>query len=173
MLNSFARCSARLREREAEEVLRLPFGAPEQHRAVRRLAADDCLRVDAQLRFNARLMVGGMAEHFLAQRYASVDGAIVRALSDEQIDTSPLRPRNDLEDLALCIVRRDPDAALTLIRAAPTSPGEQSAVQSLTPHLGPCVPAGMTINFGVPMLRSMIGTALFRTLQHIAPQAQR
>lgn len=169
---TFAACVARNRPRLADDVLALPSSSPEQLRRVSRSIGgeDDCMGYSTlQLRSSPRSLAGGMAEYALQGRLANVSLEPVITLTDEQIELRGLRPRNAYEDLALCIVRRDPALVRSFVLTEPATPAEQAAFRGLIVHVGPCVTEGQNLTLNVPGLRSILAVGLYRVLEALQP----
>ena len=65
-------------------------------------------------------------------------------------------------DLAQCIEAAAPDAVAALLNTRPTDAPEERAFQALSPHLGPCLPAGAQITISRPLLRGVLAEAAYR-----------
>jgi hypothetical protein len=168
VMNAYGRCVARNRPRVASDILALPIRSEEQDAAVRRLFGGDdaCLggNEGSRLNFRAPLLVGAMAEGLLVDRYANVDLRPLAEMTDETQAAAGLAPRTTSEDIALCVVRRDPETVRAIIRAQPASAQERAVIDRLVPHLGPCLPNGTTFTLGIPSLRALLAAGLFRAL---------
>jgi hypothetical protein len=169
--NTFARCVARQHGRAAEAVVAMSYLSPDQSRAASRLVGgqEDCMGSSgASLSLKPPLLVGGMAEQFVLQRYRNADLAPLTGMTDEAQAAAGLVARNNAEDLSLCVIRRDPAAARALIETVPASKEEAAQIQRLLPHLGPCVPAGQSLTLNKPALRALFATGLYRALSLLA-----
>ncbi|HMG47385.1 MAG TPA: hypothetical protein VK614_08000 [Allosphingosinicella sp.] len=167
IMHRYSACVARSHQRWAEAMIALPFMSEEQANAVRRQQGgeEDCMGYSGlELSFRAPLLVGGMAEYLIESRYRAAPLAPVSQLADSDVEAGALAPRNGYEDLALCVVRRNPTAVRTLLRTPPASAAEQAAARGLAPDLGPCVPQGQTIAFGPPTLRGLLAVSFYKTL---------
>lgn len=167
VLQTFARCFARQRERATEAIVQLPYMSQEQETQLRRILStyEDCLGDnEVSLRFPTQLLVGGMAEHFIVRRYGRVDISSLAPMSDEAVAASAFAGRNAYETLSLCVIRRDPAAARALIATGPRTPDEQAAFSRIIPNLAPCVPADFQMTFSRSALRALIATGIYRVL---------
>ena len=72
-------------------------------------------------------------------------------------------------DFADCVVQTDPYTADFFFRAAGGSEDEKSALDSLTPSLGPCLPQGVQMGLSLPLLRQWLGEALWHGANNSAP----
>lgn len=165
VLNSFARCLARTRADAASAVLALPTATREQMIAAAGMLSgrDDCSPAgEFELELGGLGLLGGLAEGLLAAQPQERNVATLASWSDEAIERTSLRPRNDNEDMALCVLRRAPQETHSLLSSAPDSGGEQQALRALVPHLGPCAPAGATLTFDKPTVRAQLAIAAYR-----------
>lgn len=169
---TFARCFARQRERAAEAVLALPYMSAAQDAEARQMIGryESCLGDNAvQLRFPPQLLIGGMAEHFVARRYERVDISRLTTMTDEALADAAFAGRNAYEALSLCTIRRDPAAARALIATVPRSQEERAAIQRITPHLAPCIPADFQMTFSRGALRALIAIGVYRIVVALDP----
>lgn len=167
VINTYGRCVARNRSRLAETILALPLRSDEQEATVRRVLGgeDGCLGTgDRTLRLAPPLVVGAMAEWFVADRYDAFDLPSLSRISDERFAEIGLAPRNAYEDFALCVVHRAPLAVRALVETEPAGSGEETAFARLTPHLGPCLPQAQTLAFNRATLRAYLAVGLYRAL---------
>ena len=137
LLLTYARCVADTRPAYVEKVLGLPFLSPAQQAVLKRPpdGEDYCigyLPVELEVRGRGQI-AAGMAEAVYMRRYGRIGAAAVAAGS------AAIKPRNGVEDFALCLVRRNPNAARALLDTVP-GPNETAAFQTLIPDLGPCLP---------------------------------
>ena len=72
-------------------------------------------------------------------------------------------------DFADCVVANDPNSADYYFRAPADSDAEKQALQSLSPALGPCLPAGQRVTLQPALLRMWLGEALWHAAAHNAP----
>jgi hypothetical protein len=155
-LNGLGHCLASARRGAAEQATALPFGSPEQARAAIAFLGPEnsCFASDVEFDFEPNLFVGGMAEELFLSRYGQGDVAAFAAAAVE--------PRNQVEDLGLCVVRRNPVAVRALIETQPASPTESEAVSKMVPDIGPCVPQGMEIALSKRRMRALFAASLYR-----------
>jgi hypothetical protein len=157
LLNSFSRCVARMSPRTAERILSLPLLSPEQTaRVVRDVDAFGSCDGYTQgvLTRTPRALVSGLAEQMFLQGHAGSDAGILVA-------ASTAKPRNLTEDLALCVVRRNPIAARALINTVPASGEEWSAARLLAPDLGACAPKDATLRLDGLSIRTYVAAGLY------------
>ena len=167
VMNKFARCVANRNRARATELLAMPYLSPEQSKRIGAFfgGEDTCLGLgDRELRFKAPVVLGGLAEGLILKSYKKSDVLRFAGMTDEAMEAAGLAPRNVPEDFGQCVVRRDPGLAFDLIGSAPASPGEAAAVGKLTPHLGPCLIEGNTLNLTAMAVRSIIAVGLYRML---------
>jgi hypothetical protein len=168
VLNGYARCVADVRPKFADEILALPLSSREQEAALRKGLGghDDCLGMNvAYLKVHTpAALIGGMAEErFVAENRGKDFAAVIGA--------SKAEPRNVMEDIALCLVRRNPSGAVALIGTSPGTPAEKSAVRTLVPDLGPCVPQGTTVKLNELTVRVWIAAGLYHAARGTVPAA--
>lgn len=173
LVEGYAACIVRSHPRLAETMLSQPYLSPAQSASASQISDSNCLGPnEATIRYPAASLVGRVAQILFLQHYAHADVTRFAGLSDEAADQLGLVPRNDAEDMALCILRRDPPAVRALIDTAWGSPEEAAAVHGLMPHLGPCAPAGATLELNAAAVRLMLATGLYRAVS-ITAQAGR
>jgi hypothetical protein len=100
------------------------------------------------------MLVSGMAEELFLTRHGGED---VTAL----VDASGAKARNLTEDVALCLVRRNPASALKLIQTVPGSENERSAMGDLVTDAGRCVEQGKSVAVNAVTLRAWAATGLY------------
>lgn len=167
VMQAYAACVVRDRPGWAEAMIALPYQTPEQRNAVRRAQTgyQDCMGYSGlELRFSADILLGAMAEYLIESRYrsAALDG--ISQLSDEAISGGALAPRNTIEDIALCVVRRNPTGVRALLGTVAGSQDERAAAQGFAADLVPCAAQGQTVTFGISSLRSVLAVTLYRVL---------
>jgi len=171
VMQAYAACVVRDRPAWAEAMIALPYQTPEQRDAVRRaqMGEQDCMGYSGlELRFSADILLGAMAEYLIESRYRSAALEGISQLSDEAISSGGLAPRNTIEDIAICVVRRNPGGVRALLNAVAGTPAERTAAQGFAADLEPCAAQGQTVTFGVSSLRSLLAVTLYRVLS--APQ---
>lgn len=167
VMNTFGRCVARNRQRQAQTILGLPLRSDEQLAAVRAAIGgeDGCMGYGGgELRFSPQLLVGAMAEFFVAERLPRRDLGTVAGMTDERLAEMGLTPRTVYEDIAICVAARDPSGVMSLARSEPESEQESGAIARLMPHLGPCFPEDQTVSLNRSGLRSLVSVGLYRLL---------
>lgn len=171
VMNTFARCLAGQNRTGALNVINLPYGEAAQGQAAERMIEPfpECLgrgsiEVALDLEYPPTLLAGGMAEHLITREHRRPDLQSIARMSDDDQLAIGMAPRNGTEILSSCVVRADPEAAYALVATDPTSAGEDEVFERIIPHLGPCVPDGLTVSFGKPALRALLATGLYRML---------
>jgi hypothetical protein len=159
-MHNFAACVAD-RAHKPEAVLALAPGSEDYQRAMRRLARghDMCGSAGGRLRFNPMLFAGGLAERLLEQQRPP--GGLVRLLLPDPA-APPVVARDEADAMALCTVRRSPDAVAALFATGPASDDEKEAMTALGPTVAACLAAGRTLRINRPGLRSLIAVAAYR-----------
>jgi hypothetical protein len=74
-------------------------------------------------------------------------------------------------DFADCVVVASPYNADWFYRTVAGAPGEAEAINALAPALGPCLPAGQTVELSPGALRVWLGEALWHAALNNAPAA--
>jgi hypothetical protein len=162
---AYAACVARSHRRLAETMLAQPYLSQEQSRIALQISDSSCLGPgEITLRYPAARLVGRIAAFFILERYADADVARFAGLSDEALAQLGLVPRNNAEDMAYCVLRRDPRAVRALIGTAWESPQEAEAIRRIVPHLGPCAPAGERLDLNAAAVRLLLAAGLYRAL---------
>ncbi len=165
LLNQLGRCVARIRPETAERVLAQPIRSPEQ--------AGEAMKINdlgagcfarGRLAFQPPLIAGAMAEHFIVTRYRDEDLAPIARLDEAGQAGAGLVPRTAYEDVALCVVRRNPAAVRALIDTEPASTAENAAMAPIFGELPQCLPAGQDFYFAHPTLRALVANGLYRIL---------
>lgn len=165
--NGFGKCLARREGKRMRVVLDLPLLASEQRKGLDRSMEtfDGCLGDSEefdQLRSSPLLVIGGAAEYFVMTDLKKTDLSSLTGMTDKVLAETEYRPRTELEDLGLCVVRRNVAKAQALVAAKPTSDAEKEAIKAITPELGPCVSAGSELKLNVPNIRALMALALYR-----------
>jgi hypothetical protein len=165
--NRFAQCVARREGKFMRAALDMPLLSSEQKQEMKKRIDqfDGCLETSNefdQLVLTPLLSVGGAAEWFVRTELKSVDLSSLSGMTDEVVDKTDFRPRNRLEDLGLCIVRRSPARAKAFVKSAVSSTEETTAFKAIVPDVGPCVTSGTEIKLNLPSLRAVVAYALYR-----------
>src|SRR6218665_1372662 len=172
IVRTYAMCFARSRTRTAEGILGMAYLSPEQNRRVTQAVngIDNCPS-DAGIyeQLQSPPILEGMAAQLLLGRIEG-DLASVSGLTDEQVQTRGLRPRNGYEDLSLCMVRTQPALVRDLVMSEPGSTVEQAAFRQLVPHVGSCVAAGQNLSLDRRGLRSVLAVGLYRVVDNLRPR---
>ena len=158
LLNGVAKCIATTRSLKAQQILALPFQSEEQNKAIGEWVGynEDCMReVPGELRFAPPALAAGLAEGLFLRSFArkSPDWIAKRGAT--------VKPRDQAEDLALCLVVKEPRSARALIDTEPTSTRESEVIVKLVPSLGTCVPQGMTASFTPSAIRMFAAVGLY------------
>lgn len=171
--NAFARCLARREDKSIKRALDLPLASAEQMRGIYKYVDqyDECLGKGSEewstMDTPPLLLAGGAAEYFVTTDYKSVDFAAVRAMSEDAVAKAPIAPRTPLEDLGLCMVRRDAGHIRALLATKPTSGAEKSAARAMASDVGACVPKGQSFSLATPTLRAVVAYAAYRAASKI------
>lgn len=170
--NRFGRCVAHNNMRMAQQALALPLRSEAQDQAAWRVARsqEGCLGdgMDGRLTVHRPLLVGGMAEWFNEERLGGQDLDRIARITNEEMVAIGLAPRGGYEELAFCVVRRDPAGVKAIGETLPSTPEEASAMARVIPYLGPCLPEGARFEFGVPEVRALLAAGLYRMLSVLA-----
>ena len=165
IIQAYTRCLVRSQRSAARRLLDLPYLSREQQRAALRISDPDCLGMSGlTLRLQYAHIVGRLAEAMFAESHASEDVSRFAGLSDEAADAIGLVPRNNAEDLAFCVLRADPQAVRALVASRWDSAEQAASIRRITPHLGPCVVAGETLDLNARSLRLLLATGLYRAV---------
>lgn len=165
--NGFGQCLARREGKSMRAVLDLPLLAADQRKGLENLMGqfDQCLGDSDEfdeLRYSNLLVIGGAAEYFVGAELRKANLSSLVNMTDETLMDTEFRPRTELEDLGLCVVRRDVAKAQALLNSKPTSNAEKDAIKAIIPELGPCVSAGSELQLNAPNVRALIAFALYR-----------
>jgi hypothetical protein len=114
-------------------------------------------------------IAGRVAQFFIQENYADADVARFAGLSDEAAGQLDLNPRNNAEDMASCILRRDPRAVRALLDTPSDSAEEAAAIRPLLPHLAPCTAAGETVELNHAAIRLLLAAGLYRAFSVTSP----
>jgi hypothetical protein len=165
--HQFGLCIARRERIGMIKALELPMASAEQSKAItQRIQLDDgCLGSSDEfdtLVTKGPLLSGTIAEFFVRTDFKTTDFSALIGLSDDALMKTPYAPRNLMEDLGLCILRRDPVVARALFETKPVSPEEKAAFALVQPHVGPCLLKGETMKLNIPNLRAVLAYATYR-----------
>jgi hypothetical protein len=118
---------------------------------------DSCLRGgDAELTFRTSSVVASLAEHFVRTEFQKV------GLAQRKAALLTATPLNNSEDFALCLVAREPAAAMALALSDFGSETETRTLQQLVAHMEPCSNKGEQLTVDVQALRALASIALYR-----------
>lgn len=168
-----ARCTAELRSPVAKKILALPYLSVEQKNLVKSKiqGSEDCMgRLGFKLKFGYAPMIGGMAEYYVTDIFKDESIKLVSGSATADAGQASVSPaaRNSVEMFSQCVARKDPKAVKDFVSTQPTSDEEKSALQSVVPLLGQCIPAGEKISLDKISLRAMLSFGLYRELAAIA-----
>jgi len=159
VMNVLGRWLAHRSPKPAAAVLALPFAEAAQDQGARKLLDSECMGGAAgQVSFTTMLVVGAIAEQLIADRKPHIDlaTALPAAL--------PAKPRNAFEEIGDCVVGKDPQHVIALLKSKPTSPQEKAGMAALTPAIGACLPANRTFKLSYPVVRSLLSFSAYRRL---------
>lgn len=165
--NAFGRCIAQRDVVRARRALDLPFVSDDQIKLLQKgfETFDECLGTSPEfdtLQLPPVLLAGAAAEWFISANRRKIDLTSLSGMTDEALDKTEFKPRTDLEDFGLCLLRRNPANALAFVSTRPTSADEAAAVKALMPDIGPCVTVGQQVSLNVPNLRAVVAYAIYR-----------
>jgi hypothetical protein len=165
ILARFSNCVARLNPARSRALLALDYRTDQYRRDMLRLAGhnDDCVPPGSRLAFGAVLFAGGLAENLLRRRGAVADLGAFVALD-------PARPaiaaRDEIELMALCVVRASPAKVSALLQTGPASEEEGAALRTLMPELNSCLSAGSSVRVNRLSSRAILALAAYRLADH-------
>ena len=117
----------------------------------------------SRLRFSRLPFAGGMAEALLGSDHGLGDLAARVALDPA---LPPLRARDELEVMSICVVRAAPGEVASLFATQPASDAENAALRAIMPRAGQCLTAGASLRLNALSMRSMLALAAWRLDQH-------
>jgi hypothetical protein len=162
----FAECTVRHGRASVVKALQLaPFGKKSRDRLVA-LPSDDC---PADVGMAPLLFRGALFG--VLYREATRDGPptlLLQPLDFAEGASPPFEPEQReaiaTRQFADCVVRRDLTHAHVAVVAEPGSQAETAAFAALSPHLGACLPQGMTIKFSRSMLSGLFAEVMYRQI---------
>jgi hypothetical protein len=167
LMQGLASCIGASQPQVVETILAIPLLSQEQSLSIAQSLSNgnECMRqVPATLKFQAPALVGGLAEEMFLSRYGEKDTKWIVA------QNAIARPRNQPEDLALCIVGRNPRVTRALLDSVPASNEERMLATKLAADLGSCLPAGMTLSFVPSNVRTFAAAGLYLSSKGTAAQ---
>ncbi len=165
VMHQFASCIASRRANESRELLGTDFGTEEYSEKIRKLAlTSDCLN-NGRLAFASVLLAGGIAERLYEMDYGKRD---IASVIPSDWTVAPIAARSELEEVALCVVQKDPRGVRTVLGTNATSGEEKGAFGALGQTITGCVKAGSTVRLNRPMLRSILALGLYRSASHFS-----
>lgn len=170
--HGFGFCLARREGSRVQTALDFPLMSAEQNKAMDRYfdKFDGCLgasREFDELRSGSLLTLGGAAEWFIGTKLKKANLASLTGMTDEALMKTEFRPRTDLEDFGLCVVRKDIPNAQLLLTTKPTTEAEKKAIKVLKDNLGSCVSVGTEMKLTTPIVRAVIALAIYRAASKI------
>jgi hypothetical protein len=175
VVNQFARCVANSRPQWSDQILAMDLMSAEQVKA----ATDGTFGINScfttgqyDLALSPLSLIGGLAEQRFVERFATRPVEALAKVSDDQLFASAAAPTNTVEDLAMCLARKDPATVRKLIDAKPTSADESALITRLIPNLGPCVPQGLSIKFNKQTVRAYAAVGLYSLMSNEAALTQ-
>lgn len=171
-VNRFSRCVARDRRLWSDQVLSLPYAGEQQSAFIKKGIGglDVCLgETHYSLELSPGTILGGLAEQRVVELSAGHDFRSLAAITDKQLNASPIAPRNLTEDFAMCFAREAPRELRAVIDTQPGTPEEAALIKPLVPLVGPCVSQGLNVKFTYRAMRALGAFGLYRLLQAGAP----
>jgi hypothetical protein len=165
--HAFGQCIAFREEKRTRRALEQPLVSPEQVKLLNgaRDTFDDCLGTSDQfdqIAYSQVLLAGSAAEYFVRTTQQKMDLGPLAGMTDEALAGTAFKPRNGLEDLGMCIVRRNPTKARAFVMSRPAEADEAAAFRALLPDVGPCIFQGETMKMNAPNVRAITAYALYR-----------
>ena len=160
ILSEYAKCVAMRKPLQARALLDMDDRASTYQRALIHLTqiSGDC-GLAVNMRFNADMFAGGLAEGLLQTRFQPGDLATHVALDPTR---PPIPSRDEAELMNLCVVRAAPAEVAALLRTEPSSAPETVAFRPIVPHLALCLRGGVSVNVDRLMLRASLALAAYR-----------
>lgn len=161
-LHEAAACLAQSSSNEARDLLKMDFRSKQYRTKMDRLFDNNrpCLRGVRYLRSNRLLVAGDLAEHLFASAPQKLNVRLAAIPTDK-----PSKPRTDMDRVAMCVARSDPDNVARLFGTGVATASETTASGLLTPALNACNSTGKAISVSPSGLRAMLATASFRLIE--------
>ena len=175
VVNQFARCVANSRPQWSDQVLAMDLMSAEQVKAAREgtYGINSCFTTSQyDLALSPLSLIGGLADQRFVERFAGRPVEALAKVTDDQLFASAAAPTNTVEDLAMCLARKDPAAVRQLVDTKPTTAAEAALITRLIPHLGPCVPQGLSIKFNKQTVRAYAALGLYELMANEAALTQ-
>lgn len=171
-LENYAACLVKRDYKRVTRVLDLPIGADNNGwRDLSQGNFDSCLSSGgdaSELRMSSMLLRGAL--------YTDRVRHLVGNMSGETIAARPLPIPRDGDSRKLtairfgdCVMRRDPGAALSFVRAKATTGIEDKTLAALKPALATCVDSGQAVTLTRSGVKAAVAEVIYRTLR--APAA--
>jgi hypothetical protein len=137
VLHGFATCIAGRRADEARALLDTDFGTDEYSEKIRALALTSGCLNDGRLKFAHVLLAGGIAERLYKMDYGSRD---IASVIPSDWTTAPIAARSEVEEVALCVVQKDPRGVRAVLDNAQANHFLKSKTESKSksPPAPPC-----------------------------------
>lgn len=187
MLAQFSQCLyRRSNEKSLELLARTDLGFVnfqqielEQDRALRIYGFNDCLNRVATsnstgvvLRFSPGALRQWLLQEAYFSRYPEGPDWVKpgHVIGERQYPLSSADPGiRSMMDFADCVIQADPYGADYFFRVPAGTEGERSAIKSLVPSLGPCLPEGVEMELQPYSLRVWLGEGLWHGANNSAP----
>lgn len=157
---NFARCVVDASPAAATRVLAMDFRTEGYRDALHKLIRghDRCVTPGGKLRGGNLLFAGALADALLVN---DISGSLPRALRYDPA-LPPIVSRGPSETMALCVVRRAPDAVAALVATRAGSAAEVAAGDPLMAQLPACLANGVSLQINRPGLRALVALAAYR-----------
>jgi len=187
MLNQFSRCIYNRSREDSLDLLRKTdagFASFEQigldnDRAARNYGFRDCLQrvannqgTGVQLRWSAFGLRQWVLQEAYFDRYKDEPSWVLPGIviDEREFPLSSGQPGvRAAMDLTDCVVAADPYTADFLYRTVPGTEEEASALATLRPALGTCLPQGQQAQLDPNMVRAWVGESLWHAANHSRP----
>jgi hypothetical protein len=158
VIHNFGKCVAKRNPGLVDKVLALDFHTPGYKVELRRLTTGQsgCIN-GGKLASTTSLFAGALAEG----RLTGESGQLAEKLTWHEGEPV-VAARNELEAMGLCIVRKSPEAVITLLRTEVNSEQEKLAFKGVTLFLGECTANGTQLRINRPGLRAQVALAAWR-----------
>ena len=176
----FAKCLLHDNRPGVSKAVLLFPDTPENEKQLENVMNDECLgsgrdNMGYEIRFSSQLARGA----FYTALYLEQLGRTPPPLPAEPLDlTADIAGQDSdkaqnyvaLRQFAECVIRAAPGESRAILLQRIGSPEEKAAYQALAPHLGACVPQGLTISFSKSVLGGLVAEVLYR-LSTVTPTA--
>lgn len=165
VLARFSSCVARFNRERSRALLALDYRTDQYRRELLRLAGanNECIPAGSRLAFGGVLFAGGLAENLLRRGGALAD---LRAFVALDLARPAIVSRDEIELMALCVVRASPAKVSALLETAPTSEEEGAVLRALMPDFNSCLSAGSSVRVNRLSGRAILALAAYRVADH-------